>query len=200
MERINSPELEGPVKLLKLMSPELATYRGVETESPVFVSPLVDSNRRCDACRERFGPLVYQAGYTVESQHFHQDHLLGGGIYYVNCGSMFFEADDTSSLVKRHIEDNGWVGVIDPINPHRGFPRAQAVHVKLIRAFCTIIGHGEELGEGFAVPAMSDWGFIVPVCELTDTQVDFLKRFAEARQESGYQFTYREHSILFSQI
>lgn len=45
----------------------MANRLGIPAETPVFVS----LGHKCRECGSSVAPLVYQTGYTVESQHFH---------------------------------------------------------------------------------------------------------------------------------
>jgi hypothetical protein len=67
------------VKSLLLVLPEIAQQRGIRAEAPVFISPNIDRPHQCRLCTATFTPLVYQIGYTTQSQHWHE---TDGGIYY----------------------------------------------------------------------------------------------------------------------
>jgi hypothetical protein len=45
--------------------------------APVFFSPNIDRLHHCGLCTATFTPLVYQTGYTTQSQH---DHETVGGM------------------------------------------------------------------------------------------------------------------------
>src|SRR5690348_15653252 len=68
------------LKVLRLLSPEQAQRSNIPTESPVFVSPYITTRMNCAQCGCTATPLVYQVGYTTESQHMHSSV---GGLYYL---------------------------------------------------------------------------------------------------------------------
>src|SRR3989344_4909723 len=93
-------------KALRLITPERAQKVGIPAEAPVFVSPYISEAHRCSVCDKSFTPLVYQVGYTVDSQHFHDEN---GGIY----------SSPTLDGSMKHLELNGgFIAVLEPLGKY----------------------------------------------------------------------------------
>jgi len=143
-----------------LIAPEVAHELGIKAEGPVFVSPVIREGHMCEECNEEFTPLIYQVGYIVESQHFHESNN-GGGIY----GCEYIE-----TVRYDYIRNNGgFMGVLEamgePIKDSvtfsggewgasitRHLVRAQKTLVTGIRAFTgqTSLPY-DEINEGYLV-------------------------------------------------
>jgi hypothetical protein len=119
-------------KHLRLVPAERAQRLGIHAETPVFVSPFIDGKQRCPVCRVCFTPLVYQAGYEVRAQHYHE---TDGGIY--------FYLARLPRLYKALAERSGWVLQVEPLGetaisngpPYRS-GRAEAVRCIAMSAWC----------------------------------------------------------------
>ncbi len=92
-------------KVLKLIPPETANQLGIPAEAPVFVSPFIRGAETCRDCGTTFTPLVYQTGYEVTAQHFHE---RSGGIYFYSTLS--------PAVVAARGMDNpyAWMGLVEP--------------------------------------------------------------------------------------
>src|SRR5258708_1296251 len=72
-------------KELTLITPKKSQELGIPGETPLLISPriitsYIEGRTICEVCGVKFTPLIYQAGYTTLSQHFHQ--TLGGIYWY----------------------------------------------------------------------------------------------------------------------
>lgn len=165
-------------KIVELITPDKANELGIPAESPVFVSKYIKKEDTCAHCSTTYTPLVYQVGYTTNSQHIHEG---SGGIYLY------------SSLRKRPptlVEASRWVAEVEPIGEliqeddigGRGMDafrvdRASAIYVKSIRAYCDIGRRGRHQIQS---------GVVAPITIVTPYKStlhkDFLKPFCLSHQ------------------
>lgn len=99
-------------KFLKLITGEAAIELGISTESPVFVSPYVTENKQCDECGIGFTPLVYQSGYVINAQHFHQQ---SGGVYFFKTSSKIAGGGLYGFYFNQSYSNSEWVALLSPI-------------------------------------------------------------------------------------
>jgi hypothetical protein len=120
------------IKSLRLVLPEAARQYGIAADAPVFLSPNIVGPHRCSACSVTYTPLVYQAGYTTRSHHWH-DHE--GGIY--------FYVADSAHVIATQAAQTGWLAYVEPVGKNvitgAHYGRAEAVSVRQITAWC--LGH-----------------------------------------------------------
>lgn len=163
-------------KSLGLVTPEYANYKGLviaglPTESPAFISPIVQSKEVCRMCHAHYTPLVYGVGHTTVAQHFHEFSSWGGGIY--------LNKDKPAEIRRR---ETGWVGFFGPQNvlgplidfrikglitiKLEGDYRAEQARLLLVKAFCTgCQDDAEELKSGLVVSDDITPNYLFPVCE-----------------------------------
>jgi len=167
-------------KDLSLITQELANSLGIPAEAPVFTSPYLRQQLKCEDCGVEYKPLVYQTGYTVKAHHFHEDQ--DGGIYY-------HPKED------REHGEIGWYTILEPIGQSSIYGRSEAVNVLGIYGTCNIHHYRNELenlDEGMAVlnPFTNS---LLPVCY----------PIAETEQFSNptrYRFKIVDGEVLFSNV
>lgn len=151
---------EGPhtyFKALKLIVPERAQELGYPAEGPVFVSPDVHAAKQCGICGTVYTPLVYQIGFVVRSQHYHQEGGEGG-IYYVDRDIVPFSSS-------YNIRPTPWIALLNLLG-RRDQWRSEAVEVQEIKALCIDNQCRRELNEGVVVsfPAPTRPDELFPLC------------------------------------
>ncbi len=168
-------------KALKLVSAAKAVEFGVETESPIFVSPNIESQQKCYECHKHFGPLVYPTGREVRAHHSH----LGVGIYY-NIGPI----DLNYYEHKLDMPFFGWVGLLGERKSKWQSEVRTSSRVCLTRvlAFCKFHGSHEPLDQGYLIEG---GGELSPICE------DLTNKY---HSNVSFLFRIEEDHILFSQI
>lgn len=123
-------------KHLKLVSPEEANRLGVFAECPVFISPYAETNY-CQICDVKYSPLVYQAGYTIEAQHYHPNEKIGGIYLFSEIKNPYLS---TSSVLESESVYNafGWFGILKPeFTIYSSMTcTSSKVYVEQIKAFC----------------------------------------------------------------
>ena len=174
------------LKELSLVTPELAKDLGLASESPVFVSPIVNSDRGCPYCFVTYGPLIYASGALVEAHHFHpwqrgtgEPPREDGGIYIFGLGRF-------------QMENPSWIAEVE-LRGRLGSDSVERVFVKGIRAYCRPKCCGNELESGFVVMgATVGKGFLVPSCGSL--------RSLSRRERVRYNFKIVEGNVLFSEL
>lgn len=157
-ERIGIEERRSYYKALLLISPEKAQELGMRAEAPILVSPLIFQEKICQIpnCGVRFTPLVYQVGYQVRAQHFHEDDGGGGGIYY-------YAVTGPEAIIHNKDSVDYWFAMVEPSLNSRGefILRAEQVLVERILAYCSVCHRN--VGEGLLSELLYT-GQLYPIC------------------------------------
>lgn len=183
-------------KALRLITPEFANRLGVATESPVFVSPALNSKEKCSICDISYEPLIYQTEYQINSHHFHQTR---GGIYYIERPLVL---EGYFNAVIQNFS-TGWISMLEPVGQNgrigEGFggyvSSSEETIVHSIRAFCIneycmSMSKSKEIKKGVAIEKHT--GSLVPVCGLEE--------HPEYESKARYNFKIEEGIVLFSPI
>lgn len=144
-------------KALKLIVPERVQALGYPAEGPVFVSPDISGEEACEICGVIYTPLVYQVGFVVRSQHYHEEGGVGG-IYYVDTGRFPFS-------FSYNIKPSPWIAVLNLLG-RRDKWRSEAVEMKGIKALCIDRECMLELNKGIVIslPTPTRPDELFPLC------------------------------------
>jgi hypothetical protein len=121
------------VKTLRLAPPEVARALGISaSESPVFLSPIIDMPRHCACCGQPYKPLRYATGQITRAANL---HMADGGIYtFITTDLGFLDSLDAYT---------GWVALVEPLGQIKfgtisgdSCARVEAVRTLQIMAYC----------------------------------------------------------------